>query len=356
MKFLYFLIVLISFASCKKQEVNHKVKDDFNTLMGSHTSLWSFVETYEDHQNLAFFKEVYEKNKHFLNLKQESLHIPKIIHFIWLGPNPFPKESIENVNSWIENHPGWVVKFWTDQKRPLPNSKMETHYVSDFEFAFLKDCYEDSDNYAERSDLLRYELLLHEGGVYVDHDVKCFKPFAPLAYQYDFFCGLEPPHTAITSSSISTCNNLIGSIPHHPILESCIHTVLDRWHQIASAYPGTDRDSVIYRVVNRSFNSFEAAVKEHIGHLDTRDIVLPAAYFNLLDGQNAFYAHHYYATTWYDDETKFEREVRRRLTSISRKNNQILLFNAVILSANLFLLGCLVFQFRHVRRFVKRGT
>ena len=85
-----------------------------------------------------------------------------------------------------------------------------------------------------------------------------------------------------------------------------------------------------------------------------KNIVFPAAYFNRIDDRFALYAHHYYASTWFEDETKFERNVRRRLISISRKNNQILLFNAIILTANLFLFGCLVFQFRNLRRFVNK--
>jgi len=51
-----------------------------------------------------------------------------------------------------------------------------------------------------------------------------------------------------------------------------------------------------------------------------------------------------------EDETKFERNVRRRLLSIPRKNNEILLFNAVILSANLVLCACLIFQYRSLRK------
>jgi len=46
----------------------------------------------------------------------------------------------------------------------------------------------------------------------------------------------------------------------------------------------------------------------------------------------------------FEDETKFERTVRRRLVSISRKNNQILLFNAVILAVNLALFAGLWMQ------------
>jgi len=352
-KILLWLTLPLLICACDKQESNQK-KEDFNSLMGANTSVWKFVETHEDYQNIRFFKDLYEKNKHLQFLKQEDLIIPKVIHFIWIGPNPFPQESVQNVYSWVENHPRWTVKFWTDRKRPLPHPKMEIQLISDFQFESLRDYFEDSDNYAEKSDLLRYEILNQEGGLYVDHDVKCFKPFTPFHYNFDLYCGLEPPHQPIMSSSISVNNNIVGSIPRHPIIKKCIENVQARWSEIASAYPGNDKNSVIYRVGYRSFSSFDDAVREIEPQSGLRDIVFPAAYFNRIDDRFALYAHHYYASTWFEDESKFERNVRRRLVSISRKNNQILLFNAVILTANLFLFGCLVFQFRNLRRFVKK--
>ena len=119
---------------------------------------------------------------------------------------------------------------------------------------------------------------------------------------------------------------------------------------MSAAYPGDDKESIIYRVAQRSWASFDDSVRKLAGNGATKDIVFPAAYFNRIDDDFALYAHHYYASTWFEDETKFERNVRRRLVSISRKNNQILLFNAVILTANLGLFACLFLQFRTIRK------
>lgn len=348
-----FLVLAVLVSGCRKVE-SEKKKEDFNALMGANTSVWKFIETYEDYENMHFFKELYEKNKQLQFQKQEHLKIPKVIHFIWVGPNPFPKESIQNVYSWIQNHPDWTYKFWTDRKRPLPHEEMELHLVSDFQFESLRACYQDSNNYAEKSDLLRYEILNQEGGLYVDHDVRCFKPITPFHYHFDLFCGLEPPHRPVMSSSVTVCNNLIGAVSRHPILQRSIEIVQERWEAVGEAYPGEDKDSIVYRVAHRSFSAFEDSVKEMADQNGRKDMVFPAAYFNRIDDHEALYAHHYYASTWFQDESKFERNVRRRLVSISRKNNQILLFNAVILTANLFLFGCLVFQFRNLRRFVKK--
>ncbi len=352
LKILFIIPLIILMTACEKKS-HVKQSDDFNTLMGSNKSVWKFIETHEDFKNIHRFKDIYTKNKDLQFLKQEEVRIPKVIHFIWLGPNPFPKESLENVRSWVEHHPNWTFKFWTDRRRALPHPSMEMHLVTDFKFTKLKDCFQQSDNYAEKSDLLRYEILNQEGGLYVDHDVRCFKAFSPFHYNFDLYCGLEPPHKPILSSSISVNNNIIGVKPGHPVMQKAIDRVKERWDEVGMAYPGDDKESIIYRVAQRSFIAFEDAVKSGADQEGNTDIIFPAAYFNRIDDDFALFAHHYYASTWFEDETKFERNVRRRLISISRKNNQILLFNAVILSANLVLCACLIVQYRSIRKLKK---
>lgn len=349
MRIFIILSILTLFASCS-QEQPKKQKDDFTVLMGSNKNIWKFVETNEDMNNIKYFQSLYDQNKDLQYLPQKELKIPKTIHLIWLGPNPFPKESIENVRTWVHHHPDWKFKFWTDRKRALPHPKFELILVSSFNFLELKDQFNESDNYAEKADILRYEVLYQEGGLYVDHDVKCYKPFSPFHSHFDLYCGIEPPHQPVLSSSISACNNVIGARSNHPVLKSCMSLVKERWHEVGEAYPGLDKESIIYRIANRTFSPFDESIKL-VGNRDgNKDIAFPAAYFNQIENDFALYAHHYYASTWFEDETKFEKNVRRRLISITRKNNQILLINAVILSANLVLFGSLFVHFRKLKR------
>lgn len=350
--FLIFTLPFLAFFnSCEKK--NHdKNMADFRTFMGENKSVWKFVETSEDCNSIHFYQDLYEKNIDLLLTPKKEGSIPYVMHFIWLGPNPFPKESIDNIKSWIALHPNWTYNFWTDRMRPLPDPAMKLQLITSYPFSKLAHCFEDSTNYAEQADILRYEILYNLGGLYIDHDVKCLKNFSPFLQNYDLFCGLEPPHNPVLSSSISVCNNLIGSKPFHPILEKCIELVDEKWIDVGNAYPGDDKESIIYRVANRSFSPFDEAVRLLANDLNHTNMIFPAGYFNQIDDDFAFYAHHYYASTWFEDETKFERNVRRRLISISRKNNQILLFNAVILTANVLLFGCLLYQFRMIRAFI----
>ena len=85
--------------------------------------------------------------------------VSKVIHFIWVGPKPFPRDSVENVRSWIAKHPDWTFKFWTDRDRPLPHKQMQLVRIQDHQFIKLYDCYKKSDNYGE-IDVLRYEIFV----------------------------------------------------------------------------------------------------------------------------------------------------------------------------------------------------
>ena len=332
--------------SCDSKKKNLD-ETSFSYLMGKELSLWQFVKTREDHQNLELLGAVYEKNELCKAALQKESSIPKTIHFIWVGPRSFPDTSIKNVVSWIENNPGFKCKFWTDRVRPLPHPSAQLQLVTDFNFHFFEKEFEESDNYAEKSDLLRYEILYEQGGIYVDHDVECFKSFKEISSKYDLFCGIEPPHKPVMSSSVSICNNLIGARSHHPVLKETIDQVLDRWERVKTMFHGSDNQSTIYRIAHRTFSPFDESFKAKANHEGNCDIAFPAAFFNKIEGRFGLYSHHFYDSTWFDSEPAFEKLTRRRLVKICKKNNQILLFNALILGMNLFLL---VFLLKRKRR------
>ena len=169
----------------------------FESLTGKDLPVWDYVQTKEDVEHLNLFKRMYDLKKGLIGASGEMQRIPKVVHFIWIGPRQFPRESVENVRSWMAKNPGWTFNFWTDRQRPLPCPGMKMRMIRELNFLKLHDCFAKSDNYGEKSDLLRYEILYQEGGVYVDHDVKCFKPFDPLNTAYDFSAASTCPTQAV---------------------------------------------------------------------------------------------------------------------------------------------------------------
>ncbi len=330
------LCLILLLTGChKKQEIKLPGSDDFESLTGKDLPTWSYVQTQEDVEHLNFFKELYNAHKDLIKVSSEMTRIPKIAHFIWIGPRPFPRESVENVRTWMAKNPDWTFYFWTDRARPLPMPTMKIRMVQDLPFLKLKECYAKSDSYGEKSDLLRYEILYNEGGVYIDHDVKCFKSFDALNSAFDFYCGIDMPYTSSLPSCVYTTNNLIGIKEKHPILLRCMQMLEEKWDQIGQDYAGADRDAVLNRVLHRTFWLFGQAVKECSNQGENKDIVFPAYYFDAPKEELAIYARHQYAGAWHETESAFEKMVRQRLMTITKKSNKMLLIFSVVGGLNL---------------------
>ncbi len=344
--FLSLLIALVgsgAFLFKTKEPAKHAAQD-FDTLMGKGLPAWDYIQTPEDFENLTFFKNIYEKNNTLT--ERTTSRIPKTLHFIWLGPNPFPRESVENVRSWMGKHPGWTFKFWSDRTRPTPCPGMQLHLLQDFSFLALKECYNKSDNYGEKSDVLRYEILYQEGGVYADHDVKCMKTFDPFNESYDFYCGMDMPYKSSLPSCVFPTNNLIGIAPKHPILKTCIHSLKREWDALDMQYPGSARDEVLNRVLHRTFFLFGQAIKTSHNQDGRRDIVFPAFYFDAPKETDALFAYHYYSGKWFEEESKFEKMVRERLMTITKKSNKLFLILGAMTTLNLCGFVALFFLFK----------
>jgi mannosyltransferase OCH1-like enzyme len=316
---------------------------DFEALMGKGTSCWTYVQTPEDVGNLHFFKDLYEKNIDLSVGGLPHVKIPKTLHFIWLGPEDFPEESIKNIVSWMQKHPDWTFKFWTDIDRPVPLKGMKKELVSNFNFQHSGDCFYQSENYGEKSQVLRYEILFQEGGLYADHDTLPTTSLNPIHDHYDFYCGLETLRPSILSSSIFPSNHLMAARPQHPILLSCMNWLLKNWDRVEAEYSGLDEDAIINRISHRTLAAFFAGIKDSICQNENRDIVFPSFYFNSADAKRAAYAVHEHKGSWHKKNSTLEKKIHYYLNEIAKKNEKVLLIITIIIALNV--LGCAFFFF-----------
>jgi hypothetical protein len=311
--FFFLVISAVSYAAAD---------EDFDALMGKKTKHWEFVSQEKDRAFLAFTKQIYEKNKEAQNQYQpnSNFKIPPVIHFIWLGPKHFPPESVENVRTWIVKHPGWTVKFWTDRPRPAPVTEMQVIDVSSFAFQTLGRQFHESENWGEKSDILRYEILFQEGGTYVDHDANCLRSFVGLHKAYDFYCGLEAPHEAFVGRNITCGNGVIGARAGHPTIERVIGRIEENWDGLKKKFRGKDPHSKIEIVMQRTYIALTHSLEGTMNLPGNMDIVLPSGYFFAKSGIPSLFSQHFYATSWDDFRHKksetdkiFEKMVNKLL-------------------------------------------
>ena len=108
--------------------------------------------------------------------------------------------------TWIDHHAGWEVRVWTDDTIP--------------ENARRPEVYEPLRGPAERSDILRFELLWRFGGVYVDCDFECLRSIEPMLDGVEFFAAYRKTGRAN--------NTIIGSVASHPLTDRALDEIRPR--------------------------------------------------------------------------------------------------------------------------------
>ena len=88
------------------------------------------------------------------------LLIPRVFHRIWLGRQPMPAEFEAFGATWLQHHPGWKMKLWTEANLPPLVNRW---------------AFQQARTLAGRSDVARYEILFRCGGIYVDTDFECLR-------------------------------------------------------------------------------------------------------------------------------------------------------------------------------------
>lgn len=90
---------------------------------------------------------------------------------------------------------------------------------------------------AHKADLVRIEILMKEGGIYLDIDTICIRPFDPfLSIPKGFIMGLETG-----SGNMGLCNAVIMSEPRHQFLDIWLRAFADfdpdDWNKMACRRP-----------------------------------------------------------------------------------------------------------------------
>ena len=90
------------------------------------------------------------------------MKIPKTFHRIWIGNNPMPEEYEYYGQTFMDLHPDWEYKLWTDDN--LPVEKFQN-----------RELYESDDGVVFKANIARIEILFLHGGIYADTDFEFYK-------------------------------------------------------------------------------------------------------------------------------------------------------------------------------------
>ena len=155
-----------------------------------------------------------EKLFSFRTSVAQQMKIPRIIHQIYEDPAGPTPDLLRIAESWKRKMPDWEYRFWS---RSMIDDFLKT-VRPDFE-----DCYRSYPFNVQRWDAIRYLLLYHIGGLYVDFDYECIKPLDVLLTGSTCCMGMEPDiNSRMFKKSKIVGNALMAAKPRHPYMAAII--------------------------------------------------------------------------------------------------------------------------------------
>ena len=130
--------------------------------------------------------------------------IPSIIHFSL--PSSLTQRQREIINAATDLHPGWQIRLWHDGDE-IEGSRL-AHY------------HPKANSGAQRSDLIRLEVVYAYGGFYIDSDVLLLKPLDSLRNFEDLVICSE--------DGSNLTNAFFAAPPKNAALNAIIETLLSQ--------------------------------------------------------------------------------------------------------------------------------
>lgn len=138
-----------------------------------------------------------------------STLIPRTIHFIYFADLYHHHDGTPSLPATSQSHapelcrkynPSFEIRIWNET---------EAHTLIDNEYSWFTPTYDTYKHPIQRVDALKYFVLYHYGGIYMDLDIACRRPLEPL---------LQFPAWFPEASPLGVNNDLMASMPRHPVL------------------------------------------------------------------------------------------------------------------------------------------
>ena len=137
--------------------------------------------------------------------------IPKIIHLCWLSGDPYPPTIARCIDSWNQVMPDYEIMLW-DKLR----------FVNEIDNRFASEAYKER-KWAFVADYIRLFALYKYGGIYMDSDVRVYKPFDTFLDNGFFSCieYFKPTNYIAIEAAV------MGAEKGHPFLKECLELYKD---------------------------------------------------------------------------------------------------------------------------------
>jgi len=122
--------------------------------------------------------------------------IEKNIHFFWLGNKTLSDKNLNNINICKEINKDFNIKVWGNEILEQKN----------FKNSYVQNCLK-YNRFVHLSNFARIYLIKNYGGIYLDVDVKCLKPFSNLLEEFkdseNFYAYESPDNISYINNAVS---------------------------------------------------------------------------------------------------------------------------------------------------------
>ncbi|MBP9791615.1 MAG: hypothetical protein KBC27_00160 [Rickettsiales bacterium] len=264
----HFLTLILMLLSNLAIAYDMSKKIDFDISMGiANKPTYDFMFRHsKSAEYYHTFRKLYNSNYHRQSAQEPR--IPKIIHQIWLG-GELPRFFNNYIETCKQVNPGWEYKFWTEKDLDKLSYNKDVVYALKGRLDVTKD-------------YLMHVILDQFGGVFMDVDYACFKPFEQLNYQYDAWFAIEPSGWWKKIPTISY--SIIAAKANYPVIQKTLKDIeqysLDKDFRIRHNKEYTHR-SVKADIIFSSVQMFEGInINEYCKHNSCDNVMIfPATYF-----------------------------------------------------------------------------
>ena len=217
--------------------------------------------------------------------------IPKIIHYIWFGRNPYPPKIQYCIESWKKKLPDYEFMLWNEDTFDV-NSISFTRQAAEYKkWAFV-------------SDYVRIYALYNYGGWYLDTDVEIVRSLNPLLDNY----------VVLGTDENGELTALMGSEKKHIIWKR----ILDYYKNIEFVSSDCKFNMVVNNIyIQNVLKDYGFKSENKYQELSNGIIVYPDDYFHVISlmkgiehRTNNTYAIHWHTLTWVGNKTHVMRFIR----------------------------------------------
>jgi len=137
-----------------------------------------------------------------------AVSIPKVLHFIWLGDETQRPNQL--LATWVRHHPDWTIKVWGNDDLSSPQWK-NGHRMRDLA----------KSDPSGAAAILRWEILLAEGGLVFDIDSLCVRPLDEFLLDSEAFACWE---SELIEPGV-ICASFVGSVANNPFFQMIVDQI-----------------------------------------------------------------------------------------------------------------------------------